>query len=392
MSIAALETLLLPFASGALAWPGSGLFLRAQSGWPLSTQTLPGLVFEQSFKPEFDSLQKSGYAVRGSSDGSRFPLVLVLPPRQREEGRALFAHAIERTLPGGIVVASMANDAGAKSGESDLARLAGPLHVISKNKCRVFWTSPLQGAVDPALAVQWSSLDAPRPILEGRFVSRPGLFAWDRVDVASALLATHLPDDLRGRGADLGAGYGFLAAEVLGRCADTTMDLYEAEDRALELARLNLAGFASRGAATFHWHDVTSGIPERYDVIVTNPPFHSQGRSDRPEIGMAFIASAARALKAGGRLWMVANRHLPYEAVLNSNFGTVRLVAQQQGFKVIEAVKAAAPAVGAPHRFGRNARRETARAAGVFSSGFGISTMAFLPFLVARGFSPGIQR
>ncbi len=361
MSIAALETLLLPFASGALAWPGSALFLRAQHGWPLSAQALPGLVCEQSFKPEFDSLEKSGHAVRSTGDGSRFPLVLVLPPRQRDEARALFAHAIARTAPGGIVVASMANDAGAKSGESDLARLAGRLQVISKNKCRAFWTSPLQGVRDHALAAQWSTLDAPRPILDGRFVSRPGLFAWDRVDVASALLAAQLPGDLHGRGADLGAGYGYLAAEVLARSAHATMDLFEAEARALELARLNLAAFASRGAATFHWHDVTTGIPGHYDFIVTNPPFHAQGRSDRPELGMAFIAAAAAALEPGGRLWLVANRHLPYESVLNVNFGTTRLVAQQQGFKVIEAVKAVAPAVGAPHRFERSSRRETAR-------------------------------
>ncbi len=361
MSLAALETLFLPFASGALTWPGSALFLRAQHGWPLFAQALPGLVCEQSFKPEFDSLEKSGCAVRSTSDGSRFPLVLVLPPRQRDEARALFAHAIERTAPGGIVVASMANDAGAKSGESDLERLAGPVQVVSKNKCRAFWTAPLQGPADAALARKWVALDAPRAILDGRFISRPGLFAWDRIDVASALLAAHLPSDLCGRGADLGAGYGYLAAEVLARCVDATLDLYEAEARALDLARLNLAAFALRGAASFHWHDVATGVPARYDFIVANPPFHAQGRSDRPELGMAFIAAAAEALQPGGRLWLVANRHLPYEAVLNANFGTTRQVAQQQGFKVIEAVKAVATAVGASHRVERNARRETAR-------------------------------
>ncbi len=361
MSIAALESLLLPFGSGALSWPGSALFLRARHGWPLSAQNLPGLICEQSFKPEFDALEKCGYTLRNADDGSRFPLVLVLPPRQRDEARALLARAIAQTAPGGIVVASMANDSGAKSGESDLARLAGSLQVMSKNKCRVFWTEPLQGATDPTLATQWLSLDAPRPILDGRFMSRPGLFSWDRVDVASALLAAHLPTDLRGRGADLGAGYGYLAAEVLEQCADATMDLFEAEQRALDLARVNLAAHASRGAANFHWHDVTSGLPETYDFIVTNPPFHAQGRSDRPELGMAFIAAAARALRPGGRLWLVANRHLPYEAVLNAHFGTTRLVAQEQGFKVVEAVKATnAPAKPVAHADKRS-RREAAR-------------------------------
>ena len=77
-----------------------------------------------------------------------------------------------------------------------------------------------------------------------------------------------------------------------------------------------------------------------YDVIISNPPFHAQGAADRPDIGRAFIAAAAEALRPGGRLWMVANRHLPYESVLDARFGTVRIVTQTYGFKIIEAVKA----------------------------------------------------
>ncbi|MEO6065992.1 MAG: class I SAM-dependent methyltransferase [Lysobacterales bacterium] len=361
MSTAALETLLLPFATRALTWPSATLFLRARSGWPLAAQASSGLVCEQSFKPEFDSLERAGLTVRSASDDTRYPLVLVLPPRQRDEARALFALAIARTEPGGIVVASMPNDAGAKSGENDLERVAGPLHVVSKNKCRVFWTAPLHGAVDTVLAAEWSILDAPRPILDGRFISRPGVFAWDRVDIASALLAAHLPNDFCGTGADLGAGYGFLAAEVLARCADVTVDLFEAEARALDLARINLASFASRGAARFYWRDVTAGLSERYDFIVTNPPFHAEGRADRPDIGRDFIAAAANALQPGGRLWLVANRHLAYEAVLNANFGTTRIVAQQHGFKVIEAIKAPIAAAHAARTFEKRTRRKASR-------------------------------
>ena len=81
-------------------------------------------------------------------------------------------------------------------------------------------------------------------------------------------------------------------------------------------------------------------MPEQYDFIVSNPPFHAQSRADRPDIGRRFIAAAAEALKPGGRLWLVANRHLPYEAVLDARFGKARIVTQRDGFKVIEAIKA----------------------------------------------------
>lgn len=336
----ALQALMLPFADGTLAWPGDGaLFLRARDGWPLHERALPGLVCEQSFKPDADALQRSGFELRAPDD-IRYPLVLVLPPRQRDEARALFAQALARLQPGGIVVASMANDAGAKSGEADLAHIAGPVASRSKHKCRVFWAQPAPGSGDAELAAQWRALDAPRKVAGGRFLSRPGVFAWDRIDAASALLAEYLPGDLAGRAADLGAGHGYLSVELLQRCAGiTAIDLYEAEARALELARENLAPFASQAAIDFRWHDVTAGLPQRYDVIVSNPPFHAQGSTARPDIGRAFIAAAAQALAPGGRLWLVANRHLPYEQVLDASFGSVRIVAQRDGFKVVEAVK-----------------------------------------------------
>src|SRR3546814_1787253 len=59
--------------------------------------------------------------------------------------------ALARLQPGGIVVASAANDAGAKSHEADLARIAGPLVSRSKHKCRVFWTRPGADGGDAAL-------------------------------------------------------------------------------------------------------------------------------------------------------------------------------------------------------------------------------------------------
>ncbi|MGF6492339.1 16S rRNA (guanine1207-N2)-methyltransferase [Luteibacter sp. 621] len=352
-SDAALEALFVPFATGELALPPEGgvLVLRAREGVALREHIRPGWLLQQSFAPAANALARHRYDVvadpalvgarlRAIGAAETFHTILILPTRQREESRALFAQAMQLVAPTGVVVASVPNAEGAKTAESDLALLAGGVGQLSKHKCRVFWTRP--GAQpDPALLADWLALDAPLPIADGRFISRRGLFAWDRIDTASALLASVLPADLRGRVADLGAGFGYLACEVIDRCAAvTSVDLFEAEGRAIEPARANIAAAVARSgrdiATRIEWHDVTLGIDGRYDAIVSNPPFH-QGRADQPDLGRAFIATAARALTPGGRFWMVANRHLAYEATLGACFGQVRTVVERDGFKVIEA-------------------------------------------------------
>ena len=284
-------------------------------------------------------MQRSAIEVIDDTDERRFPLVLLLPPRQRSEARALYVRALSRLTPDGVVIACQANDEGAKSAEADLAKLIGPLSVMSKNKCRVFWSQPGNGISD-ALLDAWRDLDAVRPVADGRFLSRPGVFAWDRIDPASRLLVESLPKGLSGRAADLGAGYGYLSSELLARCPGiTSLDCFEADARALDLCRQNLAAQAGRVAISHHWHDVTSGLPGRYDVIVCNPPFHAQIGAERPDIGRRFIEVAAEALNPGGRLWLVANRHLPYELALKTGFDAVNTVTQQSGFKIIEAIR-----------------------------------------------------
>ncbi|MDE2381479.1 MAG: class I SAM-dependent methyltransferase [Xanthomonadaceae bacterium] len=343
----ALNALLYPFAEGLLHWPQAApvLFLRGREGAALHGLPHAALVATQSFKPEAARLERIGITLLDEEalPAHHYPLVLVLPPRQREEARALLAKACRAVAADGVVVAAVSNDEGAKSREADLKHLAGNVSTLSKYHCRVFWTRP-QAAWEAAHIAQWAQADAPRrqPCAElpaGAFHTRPGVFAWDRVDAASRMLANVLPATLRGRVADLGAGWGYLSMQVLARCPHVTaLDVYEADARALALAQRNLAD--ARVPVHCHWQDVERGVSERFDAIVCNPPFHALGRGDRPDIGRAFIAAASAALKSGGRLWLVANRHLPYEDALGSGFAQVRSVAQDGGFKIIEAVKA----------------------------------------------------
>jgi 16S rRNA (guanine1207-N2)-methyltransferase len=44
-------------------------------------------------------------------------------------------------------------------------------------------------------------------------------------------------------------------------------------------------------------------------------------------------------LKPSGKFFMVANRHLPYEAALKDAFATGRMIGELEGYKLYEAAK-----------------------------------------------------
>ena len=175
---------------------------------------------------------------------------------------------------------------------------------------------------------------APRRLAALGLWSQPGIFSWDRVDPGTALLLEALPT-LAGRGADLGCGIGLLAHAILATPEVTRLDLIDIDRRAIEAARRNVDDSRVR----LSWADVKVGTGlESLDFVVMNPPFHEGGSEDK-SLGQVFIRRAAEALHKGGRLWLVANRHLPYEAVLAPLFRRVTPHLEAQGFKVVEAVK-----------------------------------------------------
>lgn len=334
-----LRTLFLPFEQELMPrLEGARVLMLNARAAPALPAAAGAWRLQQDFRPHADALARIGLASTPELPAGEFDAVLLPMPRQRRHGRAMLAEGFERLAPRGVLVACAANDGGGRSLQRDLEALAGASHSLSKHRCRASWATREAGA-DEALARAWREADAPAPIAGGRYQSRPGVFAWDRIDAASALLVSKLPADLRGRGADLGCGYGVLAVELLaGNAGVQALDLYEADARALALARVNLAACAGV-ELEFHWHDVAAGLlRDDYDFIVSNPPFH-EGRADRPDLGRAFIAAAARALRPGGRCFLVANRHLPYEAALGAGFASVRTLADERGFKVFEAVR-----------------------------------------------------
>jgi 16S rRNA (guanine1207-N2)-methyltransferase len=341
MTHEALKTLFHPFETDEIATPDAGervLFLGAEPGFRLAAGFQADLSLVQGFRPDYRSLLASGHRVTPMPEGDGFDAALVLVGRHRGQNESRVAEAIERVNANGLIVVAGGKEDGIASLRKRVAGLMELEGQMPKYHGIVFWFRRPEDAAHILAALREGNGET---LVEGRFRTMPGMFSHDRVDTGSKLLADNLPSDLSGKVADFCAGWGYLAVEVLRRATGVKqIDLYEADFASLEAAKLNLAEAGhSLAAKNFFWHDLLGEkVTEHYDAIVMNPPFHKTRAAD-PLMGQGMIKAAAAALRRGGRLLMVANTALPYEAVLNAQFGGHKEIARDGGFKVLSATR-----------------------------------------------------
>lgn len=254
---------------------------------------------------------------------------LIAAPPGTLERRYVLALALRALKPGGALTALAPNDKGGARLRGELETFGCKVEESGRSHhriCHVVRPTALT-AVDTALASGGLQLVGGMGLW-----SQPGVFSWDRPDPGTALLIETLPP-LSGGGADLGCGVGSLALKVLAGAKIARLALIDIDRRAIAAARLNV----DDPRASFHWADARAGLPlSELDFVVANPPFHDGASEDRT-LGQVFIRRAHQVLRKGGVAWIVANRHLPYEAVLAELFSAVAVKVEARGFKVFEA-------------------------------------------------------
>jgi len=162
------------------------------------------------------------------------------------------------------------------------------------------------------------------------------LFASSKLDEGTRHLLAALEVYPTDEALDIGCGAGFLglhiarlATEGCVTMVDVSLAAVAVAQRAAEQSGLtNVHVLASNGADAVR--------NQRFDLIVTNPPFH-QGGIQTLEIAERFIREAAQILRPQGRFYLVANRFLKYEPGLRAHFKRVEEVGGDTRYKVIRA-------------------------------------------------------
>jgi len=323
----------LALNAGQLTVPETGAFVfNANDSADYSS--LGKVTCIQWFKPTCARLELHGFETVQTTQGkTNFALVEIT--RSRPQTLGLIAQAFDALNAGGKLVINGDKTNGIESHLKTLRKLFDVQDVISKAHGKIFW---LTKGERPDILNDW--LDGLKPVeIEQGFKTQAGVFSMGHVDKGSELLIQHLPAHLKGKGADLGAGWGYLSRNVLSMSDKiASIDLVEADWNALNCAGLNVMD----ERASFHWNDALEFAGAGYDFIVMNPPFH-QTRKAEVDIGKAFIAKASTLLAPKGQLWMVANRQLAYEETLESHFVSVTPVTETPQFKVINAARPKKP-------------------------------------------------
>lgn len=319
--------LTLALDAGALALPPAGRIavIGPRAGYDLCALPRDRVEVVQGFRPDHDAFADQGFATAVDLSGT-YAAAVVVVPRAKAEARARVARAAAAVAPGGPIAVDGQKTDGADSLLKDLRGRVS----LGESLARAHGKIAVFANPGPAAFADWAA--EPHRLPEG-FLVPPGGFSADAVDPGSAALAAALPARLPSHVADFGAGWGYLSAAILKRAGVGEVHLVEAEHAALEAARANIRDPRAR----FHWVDVARfSPPAPLGAVVMNPPFHA-GRAADPGLGRTFIAAAAGTLSPSGVLYMVANRHLPYERALAEKFREVAELPAPAAYKIFRA-------------------------------------------------------
>jgi len=223
-------------------------------------------------------------------------------------------------------------------------RIIGPTRTsLAVRKARLILCTP-----DPDLApgpspwpLRYALPEDVGPVSGRTVTNHAGVFCADRLDIGTRLLLRHLPR--RGgpdRVVDLGCGNGVVGTAAALANPESEVLFVDESHQAVASAEATFRENAAPGTkAEFLVGDALTAVPAgSADLVLNNPPFHSH-RATTDSAARRMFGGARAALRPGGELWVVGNRHLGYHVRLRRLFGGCEVVASDPKFVVLRAVK-----------------------------------------------------
>ncbi|MBU6365179.1 MAG: methyltransferase [Gemmatimonadetes bacterium] len=272
-------------------------------------------------------------------------LVALRIPTDKRLLRQLLWTAARHLAPGGRLLLAGANQEGAKSAAKLVADLFVGVTVEAQHSAHRLLAATRPDTLPdtppwPELAAEVAPAITVPDGAGGTLTldTAPGVFSWEHLDEATALLLDTMDLPAGSAVLDLGCGAGALGLMAAHRHGASRVLLLDADAEAVAAVHRTLARHPLPSCEARVSDVAAAAGDEPFDAVVTNPPFHL-GKGTDYHLPAQFIAEAAERLRPGGRLFLVANRTLPYEDVITAHFGGVRRLRESPRFKVLGAVR-----------------------------------------------------
>ena len=193
--------------------------------------------------------------------------------------------------------------------------------------------------------------------LDFALTNYPNVFCREQIDIGARFFLPYLPKPEEGQKViDLGCGNGVLGISIIKQyladqkvVADNPPKVIFVDESymAIESAKSSSANFLhseQTSLVEFHIDHCLSDYLENkehhnsVDKVVCNPPFHQQN-SMLDDIAWQMFVDSKKALKRGGELLVVGNRHLDHRVKLTKLFGGCKIVGTNNKFTVFSATK-----------------------------------------------------
>ncbi|MBA6412209.1 methyltransferase [Parahaliea sp. F7430] len=202
-----------------------------------------------------------------------------------------------------------------------------------RRKARLF-SATIDGLRHEAKA-QWSQYYC--QALNAELRALPNVFSREQLDRGSELLIAQLQRLAPvSRLIDLACGNGVLGLAALDAGLAQELVFCDESAMAVASARENLEHLQPQALARCEFHH-GDGLKHyrgaKADLILCNPPFHLQHTVD-DFAGRRLLSQAAKQVSSEGKLCLVANRHLNYQAGLKRRFAALEKFAANNKFTV----------------------------------------------------------
>ncbi len=267
------------------------------------------------------------------SDDCHADMVLLYWPKAKQEAAYLLAMLMTKLGPGTEIVVVGENRSGIKSIET----LFAPYGIIRKydaaRRCSFYWGECSQTPEQFNMQDWFKTYTVNYQQKELIVKSLPGVFSHGELDLGSQLLLDNL-SDVHGDVLDFGCGAGVIGTVIAAQYPSVTLSMCDVSALAIESSKATLAANGLSGHV--FPSDIYSDVTDRYDHLISNPPFHS-GLGTSYHASETFLTQSPHYLKPRGKLSIVANSFLKYPPLIEQALGSCDTLAKTNKFAVYQA-------------------------------------------------------